>query len=143
MFNETRPELMGIAIVWIVFFHMTIEVTNPLLAIVKKFENNGVDIFLLLSGMGFVYSWNKCGEKMGAFYERRLLRVIPLTIVCLTPWYIYNAIIMRKITLRIVLDVVSLSFWIDGNNPGWYIAEYLFLTLIFPIIYYFLRKKRC
>lgn len=48
---------------------------------------------------------------------------------------------MRKITLRIVLDVVSLSFWIDGNNPGWYIAEYLFLTLIFPIIYYFLRKK--
>lgn len=69
-----RTAVMGFAALWIMFFHegMVLYFSNPLLynleRFVKKTGFAGVDIFLLLSGMGLVYAIQK--ESIPYFYYR-------------------------------------------------------------------------
>lgn len=126
--------LMGFAMLWIVFFHATIQAPGEPLRFLKGMGNVGVDLFLLLSGLGLRFSWEKGGRRTGAFYRRRLLRLIPPTLLCLTPWFLYRAIGEQSFSPRFLLDIFSVSFWLDGKNPGWLVALMLVLYLAFPLI---------
>lgn len=142
LLNTQRSALMGIAMLWIVFFHMTLDTGgHPIISFVKGLGNIGVDMFLFLSGIGLYFSWKNCGGKVRRFYIKRLKRIAPATLLCLTPWFLYRAAMAPTTIGRFLLDITSLSFWLDGNNPGWFIAELVLLYCIYPLVARSMEKK--
>lgn len=134
--SKERTSLMGLAIIGIMFFHMSLNLsTFPILLKIKALGNIGVDIFLFLSAIGLYYSCQKSHD-IKKFYQKRVLRIIPATIICLVPWYIYLVKTgMTTSITRFLLDITSLGFWIDGNNRGWYVAFIIVLYLIYPFLH--------
>ena len=79
-----RSELMGVAILMIMFFHIEkfhAVSEHPLISqsILYQFiqnGNSGVDVFVFLSGMGIYFAWSKRPELL-SFYRKRVLRLLP------------------------------------------------------------------
>lgn len=74
--NKSRSGLMGIAIIWIVFFHSGLVFPGSVFPFLKEIGYGGVDIFLFLSGMGIYYSLDKNSNEV-FFYKKRILRILP------------------------------------------------------------------
>lgn len=50
---------MGLAILWVMFFHSSIKIDNFILNVLKIIGYGGVDIFLMISGLGLYYAYKK------------------------------------------------------------------------------------
>ena len=60
IFSKYRTELMGVAMLWVMFFHAwDLDMGHPLLEWVRAAGFGGVDIFILLSAMGLVISLSR------------------------------------------------------------------------------------
>lgn len=151
LFSKHRTEIMGLSILWVMFFHSTIDCSGiPVIKTIKQYGNVGVDIFLLLSGIGCYYSMARISqEQLGktrcfiGFYKARVVRILPATIILLMPWYMYLYQVQEREfrILRFLGDISSLSYWMDGKNRGWYVALTIVLYGIYPLIYYIIIKK--
>lgn len=130
-----RTELMGLAMLMVVFFHSNIVVPENLflLSFIKKTSFSGVDIFFFLSGLGLFFSISK-ENKTSAFLKKRLVRIIPgyfLVIICATSlvhYPVYNSAFLKDLFLRLT----TLSFWLNNSIYDWYIPGSLFLYILFP-----------
>jgi len=142
--NSVRAELMGIATLSVLLNHSRGFGWNGHLDILKKLfaeGSMGVDFFLLLSGVGMYYSFAK-REDIGAFYKRRMLRVIP---VYLPLAVIFLAILESKGEFdwfHYILRVTTASYWINGDDTYWYVAYILIFYLLYPLIYKYLLKGK-
>lgn len=148
LLSTERDVVMGCSIVWVILFHSTINVSGyPWLNFIVGYGYLGVDIFLLLSGVSLYFSCSSIKLKnesgwVRIFYKRRLLRLIPSTLFCLTPWFLYRGFTGQKTgIMRFILDVTSLSYWIDGANPGWYVSLTIVLYLIYPLVFLLINYK--
>ena len=56
--SRYRGELMGLAMIFVMLFHVWMPKSNVMYGLVRC-GNVGVDIFLLLSGVGLWFSWTK------------------------------------------------------------------------------------
>ena len=59
IFEKYRDTWVGIAMLWIVFFHLDIDIGNKVLSLIKLFGYGGVDICLFCSGIGCYNSLKK------------------------------------------------------------------------------------
>lgn len=136
LISEERGALMGLSIIWIMFFHSYYAVGRfQIISNLKRHGNMGVDFFLFLSAIGLFYSLT-ANNNVLKFYKKRILRILPATVICLLPWLVYLSYTGRNITtFRFLLDITSLGFWIDGYNRAWYIALTLLLYLFYPLIF--------
>ena len=63
LISRYRSELMGIAMLWVMLFHcFLVSIDQPLLKAVKDIGFCGVDIFIVMSGMGQYVSLAKNGR---------------------------------------------------------------------------------
>ena len=145
--NKYRTAIMGFAALWIYFYHeqgyewchvyFSPQIVSRLLYFIKRLGFCGVDIFLLLSGIGLVYAIEK--SSIGTFYRRRLERVfVPFVIlgVCtafVEKWSI--ASFFRKIFFYDFFFVNTISFL-------WYIPSVIILYLFFPLYYRYFKKSQ-
>ncbi|WP_438495323.1 hypothetical protein [Paenibacillus sp. IHBB 3054] len=62
LISTYRTQLMGLAILWVVLYHSTINVSSvPVLGTLQAYGYGGVDIFLLVSGLGVILClWRQC-----------------------------------------------------------------------------------
>ena len=142
LISKYRSVIMGIAILWVVLFHSSVSY-GFLINSVARLGNIGVDIFLFLSGIGLFFSYERLktsNNSMLSFYKKRLLRIMPPTIIFLSLWFLYSK--SSETIFRFILDITSLSFWIDGENPGWYIAFAIVTYLLYPLIHHFLIREK-
>ncbi|NJJ37889.1 acyltransferase family protein [Paenibacillus apii] len=140
--SKYRTELMGIAILWIVFFHSTINVsTVPILNTIKATGYGGVDIFLMLSGLGLYFAWQK-DSNVNTFYKRRLLRILPtylavVFIICFFEWYKGEMPLTDA-----VLNLTTLSFWLNSDKKfDWYVPSILVLYFLTPFFMNYFKLK--
>lgn len=141
LISKYRTELMGISVLWVMFFHMHSRITvHPLLTFFQDIGYGGVDFFYLLSGLGVYHAYK--GNAID-FYKRRISRILPyyIPIVIIFSVYMYK---INYISGEVVLtNIFLLSYWF--NLPGtfdWYIPGLLFLYLITPLyLEYFKRYK--
>lgn len=135
---------MGLAIVMVVFHHLTIRcydgVIGHLYGFLRLNGAIGVDIFLFVSAIGLVVSWQK-NKNILQFYNRRIKRILPTYFILCTPIYIY--IYRESITEGYWTDFISalllINYWTLGKGY-WYIAAILVLYFMFPLFYKVINK---
>lgn len=133
--SQRRSFLMGIAIILIMFCHNTVRwpYYTELWKVFSQFAQCGVDIFLLLSGYGLFYSYQKKGGLF--FLKKRLKRIIP-TYLIISGAYIFFIYLMGGDLWQTIWDYSLVSFFLEGNLRVWFIAAILLLYLLFPLIYH-------
>lgn len=131
LLSKYRTELMGIAILNVILFHLGD--LNPIREI-WSYGYLGVDVFLLLSGMGLVYSWKK-DNKISSFYKKRFERIIP-TYLLIEVVYLSIKVKLGEIPdiKSAVYMITGMNFWKYSDRTFWYIYAICVLYLIFPLI---------
>lgn len=79
--SKSRSMLMGLAMVAILLFHQEFVKGNPILDFFNHYGHWGVQIFIFVSGFGIWYALNKDNYSLKAFYARRLIRIMPASIL--------------------------------------------------------------
>ena len=146
--SKYRAVIMGIAAIWIHVYHAWIHtIINPATAFGKFMSsaetytvtigNVGVDVFLLMSGMGLTYAIKK--ELLPTFYYRRIRRVyLPFLIAAIV------SALLEKWTLLTFLQIISgYSFYVyDINTYCWFVPAIITLYIMFPLYYVEFDKIR-
>lgn len=139
--NHARGVIMGIATLLVMFFHTYIDyeeiINNKFLANFLDYlhlrGNIGVDIFLLLSGIGLYFSIGK--HKLSTFYKNRFVRVVPGFVIVTICYLLYLGEPNR------IFSILSLTgLIVSGDRFLWYIQLILTLYLVFPVIYKIINK---
>jgi len=112
--SRYRAPLMGFAMIIVMLFHVPLSRSDLFYGLMRC-GNNGVDMFLFLSGIGLWFSWTKKahplapsrrdgeletaqagnenpslreGHRVGSFYFRRFLRLYPAWLIMASLYYI-------------------------------------------------------
>ncbi len=142
LLSTYRAPLMGIAIIFIMICHNSItfggdfEETNM---IIKSFFQVGVDIFFMMSGIGCYFSLSRNPDTV-AFYQKRILKIIPLylviNIVYCTVKFIFKTPIKELFEKHLLI-----SFWINDSLAEWFISSIIAVYLFFPLLYKLINKN--
>lgn len=133
LFSKYKAQLMGIAACMILAFHATL--TNDYIKIIRLDPilyrlNCGVDIFLLLSGIGCYYSFSK-SPSVWKFWQKRIITILPVSIILIALFICGEILLKTKATPQAIIDCLKLG----NTNPAWYVMCQMLLYLLFPLFY--------
>lgn len=138
--SKYRNVLMGLQIILIIVFHFAedayYERDSRIIELYWKYiRSSGVDMFLLLSGIGLFFSWKRRAEAK-PFYIKRFTRVlIPYFLIAVPAWIWFDFIYAERGVIRFFQDLFFVTLFTDGTKRFWYIFIALFSYLIFPYIF--------
>ena len=137
--SKFRSELMGLACLWIILHHNSFDWPESLEALERfsKYGNLGVDVFLLLSGVGLYYAWTK-KPKLTDFYARRFVRLLVPYLLFAVPYWVWRDLWLHQGSF--LLDVTQLSLPLRGTITTWYIPAMAAMYLCYPLFATFLFK---
>lgn len=140
--SRYRGVLMGVQILLIIAFHYTEDIAalrgdgfdGPARVFYRYIGSSGVDVFLVMSGLGLYYSWRRCPD-LGLYYRKRFIRVlIPYAFVAIVGWIWLDMIHHRFGAVRFLKDLLFITFFTDDVKWFWYILVCLVCYLSFPKI---------
>ncbi len=144
--SQTRGDLFGISALLIIVFHSInllnaspSPLINNIFKIILHYGNIGVDVFLILSGVGLYYSYS-ANENTKEFYKRRALRLLPaLLIVALA--FSGARLLLHDITPAHFIESVTMTlFFVNGDREFWFFSLLILLYTFYPPLYYLLKK---
>ncbi len=152
-FSKYRSELMGLAIISIIFFHYSEDALSHYSAGIHYtitywyrmlIGSIGVEIFLFVSGMGLYFSMKRGGSSdILGFYKKRFVRVlIPYLVYASIAWFIMDVIQEGRGIGLFIYDLSTLGFWYDGRKTIWFVAFILTMYVVFPLIYEMVENKK-
>ena len=142
--SRYRGELMGLAMLFVMFFHVWMPKSNPMYGLVRC-GNVGVDIFLLLSGVGLWFSWTK-NPSLKHFFKRRYLRVYPAWLVIACLFYIPNYLstpgggYSPDVPNLVANILIGWSFWRVDDLTFWFIPAIMMLYTLAPAYMVLIQK---
>lgn len=93
----------------------------------------GVDMFLILSGIGMYYSLSNWNGRIVDWYKRRFIRLLLPYFGIAIPYYLF-LLISNQIDLpSAIFSISTLSFWFR-HDASWFIALLIPLYLITPLL---------
>ena len=124
---------MGVAALWIMLFHSTIQVPIRIVEIFCRLGYLGVDIFMFISGFSMRHSYDRSVDCKD-FYLKRIKRIIPAFIPFAVVWWIYNIFFEYGSFARFV-DIVSVSdLFMLIVTFRWFVPCICLFYLITPFI---------
>ena len=148
LISKYRNAIMGIAALWILAFHAWIPVTPVpteehfnlfgfLERYLKIIGYCGVDIFLLLSGIGLTFAIKK--GSVIRFYYRRLRRILlPFLIVSVFLWQVFG-----WSTSEFIKHISGYNFFFEkADGIMWFVFAIVTLYLFFPLYYKIFGKAK-
>ena len=155
LFSKYRTELMGIAAICILFFHMTMNhgngmfcadiilgdsIINTILYLVINQLNIGVEIFLFVSGIGLYYAYEK-KPNFKEYYIKRIVNVYLTAIIISLFFRSIPFILLNDFNLKsFVLSVFSLKWILGISLENWYVSFAMIMYLIYPLLYKLIKK---
>lgn len=145
--SKHRSELMGMAIIGILFCHfkeclVIHQKTVPIYADLLSRGICGVDIFMVLSGIGLYYSFVN-DKNILNFYKKRFYRLIPVYFIIGGTYWLISDILIDHVKFSLFLeDLFLLSFFRKGTSTFWYIPASIIFYFLFPFLYYYLTNSR-
>ena len=135
-----RAVWMGVAILWIMFFHSGLKLEGPLIGI-KVIGYGGVDIFILASGLGNYYSYLR-DEKPLNFLKRKLFRLAPIYIPFICVWCALKVVSGKLSLLYVPGNILGIQgFSSEGESFNWYLTCIMICYLLTPYLASFVRKS--
>ena len=142
--SKYRTQLMGVAAVFIILCHTSLSfggIVQSLYSIyVSQLMQCGVDIFLLLSGLGCYFSFAK-NPSVKFFYKKRLIRIAVPYIIFLIIYFVIDCLILHNSIESFFMKHSVVTFFSNGVLATWFVAAILLLYLFFPIIYKIINKN--
>lgn len=141
LISKYRAELMGLAILGVLWGHMMNETWQPVLfaQLARLIHTAG---FIFLSGFGLYYAFQK-NSSVSAFYKKRLTRIF-LPFAMITYWFFIIAFACGEDSgLQFITNLTATSFWFYGEAHSWamwYVSATILLYLLFPLLYHILFK---
>ena len=134
---------MGVAIVWIMMFHLDLPVDNAAFRTLSSLGYAGSDIFYFASGLGVWFSLKKCSGA-AEFYKRRARKIFPMYWCFIVLWLVFRFAIGEMTVPMAIGNVLGIQvlFGMEGAF-NWYITYLLIFYLLAPFIkklYDFLKK---
>lgn len=120
---------MGISILWIMMLHFTFTQIKPL-GFIAQYGFAGVDIFMMVSGLGLYYSLEKNCNTL-QFYKKRFIRIFPTYYLL---GIFVSLLIYEDDFITYLFRYSTLGFWIGSVYGEWFIPSLIFLYLIAPYI---------
>ena len=124
-----RSELMGWSILWIMMLHFTFN-QICILGFVAQYGFAGVDIFMMVSGLGLFFSIDKDSDII-RYYRRRFFRIFPT-------YYILgifaSLFLFQDTVLSYLFRCSTIGFWINGPYWEWYVPSIVSLYIIAPFL---------
>ena len=148
--SQYRSELMGLAILWVVWYHSSVQlnffhisIINSAFSLIKGVGYGGVDIFLLVSGMGIYNSLEK--NDVSQYIKNRIRRITPVwwsyLIICVLLGYFFFEIHFSK--LEILGFATFTGFWLDMSHQGnWYVYAIILFYLVSPVFYSLIKNSK-
>lgn len=134
--SRFRGELMGIAMVLIILFHIRLPQTDLGFGL-KGVGDVGVDMFMFLSGIGLWFSWTKT-PSLKHFFQRRYLRVYPTWLIVACLCFIHG---FDGNWLGLVANIViDWDFWSKGDITFWYVPAIMMLYTFTPLYIKLIKK---
>lgn len=137
-FSKHRQFLMGLSAVLIMLFHFSANYKlpdNPVINLLYDC-NVGVEIFLLMSGIGLYFSFNNKQVDFKHYYIKRILNVyLVFLIINLPTVIVWDFVVHHNSFGQFFLDWFSFSNWTGKSHLGWYVSFAMMLYLIYPLIF--------
>lgn len=135
--SKFRTELMGIAMLLVVWHHLPMNINLPIYEFLKLNGGFGVDIFVLLSGMGLYFSTSK-GLNVKKYAIKRAIRIFPIYALIIIVVSLING--KDNDIINIILKISTIGWWTGHGTYDWFIPNLILLYIIYP--FYFLLLKR-
>ena len=144
IFSKYRTELMGVAMLWVMFFHAwDLDMGHPLLEWVRAAGFGGVDIFILLSAMGLVLSLSKKEQDYTSFMARRGSRILPAYYAVAIPYTLFLIIYKGIPWSALVWNTTLLYYWLRCAGAfNWYVAGVMTFYAVTPFCFRKLRTAK-
>lgn len=137
--SRYRNELMGVAILWIIFFHSVITISSsPFLfpiEFIKRSGYGGTDIFFFLSGFGLFVSWWHKRYPVVTFYKQRFLRVMPTYWIVVALYFLIRYFIEGNVRIpEIAAMATGFNFYLYFDTTFWFVPAILVCYALFPFM---------
>ena len=141
--STCRIWLMGLAALMIIACHArAYGVYMPGWArVILGWGNLGVDIFLLLSGLGCFYSLSRPGNTVKNFYRRRFVRIAVPYLLIFIPANILFLLLGERNLGEALLSLTALEYWFF-HKGAWFVSMIILLYLASPLLFKVLAGKR-
>ena len=140
LLSKYRTPLMGIAIIGIYLTHYKQayyihKIPYTRFVNFLGYGTSGVDIFMILSGLGLCYSFAK-DDNLLHFYRKRLVRLLPAYVITQLVFFILRVIRQGHVNMKAFLErMFFIRYFRDGDTGFWFIMAILIFYLIFPLLY--------
>lgn len=148
IYSELRAELMGFSIFLIVIFHgaenynILLGYTPAPLRYLVYAGMTGVEMFLLLSGIGLYFSYTR-NRDLKIFYWKRFTSIlIPYFLLAIPYLLWFNFIYRNSGFVSFLKDLFMLTAFKSRNRQCWYVALILVLYVFFPLFYRILERGK-
>lgn len=134
LISKYRTQIMGAAMMWIMWFHSPFYGKTDVFHFIHNIGFYGVDMFLMVSGLGLYFSMRK-SKGAGEFYKKRLLRILPAYLIVTICWYaFYKTDLSFGDKLLSVLGINYFRGSIYGRPEyfDWFLPTLMALYLIVP-----------
>lgn len=115
-----RTAIMGMAILFIMGYHSGVIWQGRF----------GVEMFLIMSGIGISFSLSKKTPLL-EFYKKRVKRILPCFILCGSLFYL---LVKHYVFIDYLQAITTYSFWVDGVKWAWFIPVIFVYYLISPFV---------
>ncbi len=117
---------------WIVFFHVELTVTDEYLSVFKIMGYGGVDIFMFASGVGVYFSYVRDHDP-AAFICRRIKRLAPVYLPFIILWCVYKTWLGGFNYGAVIGNLFGVQGFTGlGGEFNWYITGLAVMYLLTP-----------
>ena len=113
LLSKFRSELMGAAMLAVMLFHAwDLDLRFTTLNELRALGFGGVDIFVLLSGIGLAMSLSKREQEYGEFIGRRAWRILPAYYTVMLPHTLFLYLAGRAQLSTFLWNSTLLNYWV-------------------------------
>ena len=135
LLSNYRTHIMGAAMMWIMWFHSAYTGTDEVSKILHRIGFYGVDMFLMVSGLGLYFSMRK-SKSIGEFYKKRAVRILPAYLIVTIGWYAFYKTDVSFVDK--LLSILGINYFRGtvSNRPeyfDWFLPTLFVLYLLTPL----------
>lgn len=140
--SKYRSVWMGIAMLWVVFFHSNLHFENFVLSSIKLTGYGGVDIFMFAAGLGSYYSYLKDHSPLD-YLKRRIIRLATVYVPFILVWIIVKCLFHEMSIFAVIGNLFGIQgFSSVGGEFNWYLTGIIICYLLTPYLASYIEKNK-